>query len=102
MNNKNWSMFLALFQIKNMDCLSSFSSFYIYVQSCSEKKKKKIMLQIESDWVWKYYTKLRTNSVKPHQNRINLFFLRSKSTCEENVFQNGVKGPGTIINVKEP
>ena len=60
------------------------------------------MLQIESDWVWKYYKKLRTNSIKPHQNRINLVFLRSKSTCEENVFPKGGEGSGTIINVKEP
>ena len=43
------------------------------------------MLQIESDWVWKHYTKLKTISIKPHQNRINLIFLRSKSTCKENV-----------------
>ena len=60
------------------------------------------MLQIESDWTCKYYTKLRMNSIKPHQNRINLVFLRSKRTCEENVFLKGGEVPGTVINVKEP
>ena len=75
----------------------------IDVQWCSKKReKKKIMLQIESDWVWKHYTKLRSNSVRSHQNRINLVFLRSKSMCEENVFPKGGEGPCKIINVKEP
>ena len=73
-----------------MDCLL----FLLF-----KKKKKKDYV---TDWVWKYYTKHRTNSVKPHQNPIDLVFLRSKSTCEENVFPKGEEGPGIIINVKEP
>ena len=60
------------------------------------------MLQIESDWVWKYYTKLGTNSVKVHQKHINFVFFRSKSMWEENVFPKGGQAPGIIINVKEP
>ena len=81
--------------------LSSFPSFYVYFSRVLKKRKKEVMLQIESDWVWKYNGKLRTNSVKAHQDCINLVFLRSKSTCEENVFLKGGKGRGTIINVKE-
>ena len=59
-------------------------------------KKKNIYIYI---YIY-IYTKLRTNWVKPHQNRIN--FLRSKRMCEENVFPDGGEGPCTIINVKEP
>ena len=44
----------------------------------------------------------KADSVKPHKNRINLVFLRSKSMCEKNMFLKGLKGPGTIRNVKEP
>ena len=36
------------------------------------------------------------------QSPSNLVFLKSKSTCEENVFPKGGEGTGTIKNVKEP
>ena len=96
MNNKNWSVLLGLFQVQNKNCLF-FSSFCIYVHSCSRKKKKKIVLQIESDWVWKYYTKYRTNSVKPQQNRIK--YVWGKFVWERRrgfTYNNGCKR--TIIN----
>ena len=50
----------------------AFFFFFLHLRSLvfSKKEKKKIVLQIESDWVWKYYAKYRTNSVKPQQNRI--------------------------------
>ena len=78
------------------------SLLFLLFASTFKKKKKNIMFQIELDWVWKYYTKLRMNSVKPHQNSINFVFLRSKSTCEEIVFGKAGEEPGAIINVKEP
>ena len=62
-----------------------------------EKRKKKIVLQIESDWVWKYYTKYRTNSVKPQQNRIK--YVWGKFVWERRrgfTYNNGCKR--TIIN----
>ena len=77
-----------------MDCLL----FLLFTStfSCVLKKRKKRLSNRLSQ--------IEFESAIPNleQSPSNLVFLRSKSTCEENVFPKGGQGAGTIKNVKEP
>ena len=76
-----------------MDCLL----FLLFTSTFSrvlKKRKKRLCYRLSQ-------IEFESAISNLEQSPSNLVFLKSKSTCEENVFPKGGEGTGTIKNVKE-